>query len=113
MAGVSFIGSDRILSYPKFSCDTKKRKEPRYSLGTKYTTETRGSNTSKICSMLDKFFKDPEKSDQWLRTKNPLLGMRPWDLILMGKSERLMKFIKNQLAENFKKDLQRQVEKGK
>lgn len=54
-----------------------------------------------IIALLDNFFKNPVKSDLWLRTKIPLLGnVRPWDMIEVGREDKLLKFIKNRLEEN-------------
>lgn len=50
---------------------------------------------------LDDFFGDPEKTNLWLETENPLLGgFEPYVLIRLGKEERLLKIIKEAIDEN-------------
>jgi len=48
------------------------------------------------------FFKGNEaRTYNWFRNKNPLLGgVSPADMILLGREEKLLKFIKNSLAGN-------------
>lgn len=61
----------------------------------------RSKETRLILALLDNFFKNPGKTDLWLRTKNPLLGdLKPLDMIKAGKEKRLLNFIKNSLREN-------------
>lgn len=60
-----------------------------------------GKKTKIICRLLDRHFKDAEKTDRWLQLENLLLGgMRPVDMIKKGQSDRLISFIKNQIEEN-------------
>jgi len=59
------------------------------------------NDVAKITKLLDRFFKNFEKTDAWFRTKNPLLGgFSPWDMIEAGREKKLLKFVKNQLSEN-------------
>lgn len=54
-----------------------------------------------IIRILDGHFRDPEKTDRWIRAGNSLLrGIRPWDLLQMGKAKKLMLFIKKRLDAN-------------
>lgn len=48
------------------------------------------------------FFKgDKEKAELWWITANPLLGgVKPIEMVMMGRPEKVLAFIKNQLAEN-------------
>lgn len=47
------------------------------------------------------FFKDVDKTILWFYTPNPLLGEQtPRDMIRIGRSKKLIKFIRNALSEN-------------
>ena len=47
------------------------------------------------------FFKDVDKTILWFYTPNPLLGEQtPRDMIRIGRSRKLIKFIRNALSEN-------------
>ena len=47
------------------------------------------------------FFKDADKTILWFYTPNPLLGEQtPRDMIRIGRSKKLIKFIRNALSEN-------------
>lgn len=44
---------------------------------------------------------DGEKMETWLAAKNPLLGgIAPNDMLHLNRGDKLLKFIKQQLAEN-------------
>lgn len=60
-----------------------------------------------IIASLDVFFKgDFNKTDDWLRTPNPLLGkIRPWDMIEAGRENELLRWINQQMAENKPKSM--------
>lgn len=52
-------------------------------------------------SILEFFSGDKEKTTLWFNTENPLLGnIKPNDLIVMGREEKLLKFIQHALSEN-------------
>lgn len=53
-------------------------------------------------TLVAKFFDgNEEKTSLWMATKNPLLGnISPEDMIRLGRVDRLLKFIKDALAEN-------------
>ena len=52
-------------------------------------------------NLVDEFFKDEDKTMLWFNTPNPLLGEQtPKDMIRLGRSRKLIKFIRNALAEN-------------
>ena len=63
---------------------------------------TREETVRVILAMLDVFFEGKfKKTDTWIRTSNPLLGgIRPWDMIEMGREQKLYKFVKNAIEEN-------------
>ena len=47
------------------------------------------------------FFKNQDKTILWFNTPNPLLGEQtPKDMIRIGRSKKLVKFIRNALLEN-------------
>ena len=47
------------------------------------------------------FFGSTSTTDLWMRSENPLLGgLRPVEMIRLGRGDRLIKFIKNSLEEN-------------
>jgi len=49
----------------------------------------------------DKHFKNHDKSWTWMFTYNPLLGdMSPYDLIVLGRFEKLRIFVLNQIDES-------------
>jgi hypothetical protein len=48
----------------------------------------------RICALALQFFKDESKTRIWLRTPNPMLGNRsPCDLMRLGRSEKLLRFV--------------------
>lgn len=54
-----------------------------------------------ICADVTRFFGgDKEKAQLWFFTPNPLLGnIKPFSMLLIGRSEKLREFIKNQMGE--------------
>lgn len=47
------------------------------------------------------FFNDSEKTAQWFNTPNPMLGgIRPMQMLFMGRGEKLKQWINNRLDEN-------------
>jgi hypothetical protein len=53
---------------------------------------------SEVYELVNSFFKDKEKTNLWLNTENHLLGgLEPVEMIFLGRTEKLIKFIKNQL----------------
>lgn len=70
--------------------------------GIKKQKLTRGETVRVIIAMLDVFFDGKfEITNKWLRCPNPLLGnVRPWDMIEVGRHEKLLKFVKDRIAEN-------------
>ena len=51
-------------------------------------------------NLVAEFFKDENKTMLWFRTPNPLLGEQtPRDMIRIGRSKKLIKFIRNALSE--------------
>lgn len=51
--------------------------------------------------VLEFFNGDYSKATLWFTTLNPLLGMiRPIDMVLLGRTDKLLKLIKNQLDQN-------------
>lgn len=51
--------------------------------------------------ILDFFHGDGEKAERWMATSNPLLGcMTPDDMIALGRGEKLLKWVRQSLAEN-------------
>jgi len=61
------------------------------------------NNLDEIEALLTKFFNgDNAKVWLWLTLPNPLLGnVRPLTMVLLGRSEKLLKHIKNCLEGNF------------
>ena len=54
-----------------------------------------------VRNLVTKFFESEIKADRWMRTKNPLLGaVSPYHMISIGRGDKLLRFVKNQLAEN-------------
>ena len=54
-------------------------------------------------NLVGSFFNEAEKTMMWFRISNPLLGnMSPRDMIRIGRSKRLMRFIQTALSENKK-----------
>jgi len=52
-------------------------------------------------SLVNKFFKDPEKTYLWFLSPNPQLGnISPIDIIKNGQSDKLLQFIQTSLSEN-------------
>lgn len=64
----------------------------------------------KINKYLFEFFNgDLNKVNKWLNTENPMLGgIKPSDMILLGRGEKLLRFIKTAITEGSK-----QVDKNK
>lgn len=57
-------------------------------------------NIETIC-LVQEFFKDYDKTKAWLHLDNPHLGcVSPVSLMLRGRSEKLLKWVKTSLAEN-------------
>lgn len=53
---------------------------------------------SNVSALANTYFKDEKKTSQWMNTENPLLGgQEPVEMIFKGRTEKLLKFIKNQL----------------
>lgn len=57
-------------------------------------------NECKCYWLIYKHFKSIKKTFKWFRTHNPLLGVTPFDMLTVGRSEKLLRFIENQLEEN-------------
>lgn len=59
-------------------------------------------NKARTYSLVLEFFAgDEQKTSKWFSTPNPLLGnVAPLDLILMRQSDRLLRFVETQLAQN-------------
>lgn len=56
---------------------------------------------SNVSRLVNTFFKDEKKTTQWLNTKNPLLGeQEPIEMIFKGRTDKLLKFIQNQIEGN-------------
>ena len=58
--------------------------------------------SARAFSLVKAFFGgDGDKTMLWMRTPNPLLGDRsPRDMIVNGRSDKLLKFVEQALAEN-------------
>ncbi len=55
-------------------------------------------DVSNITALVNTYFKDEAKTTQWLNTSNPLIGnVEPIQMIFQGRTEKLKKFIINQL----------------
>jgi hypothetical protein len=53
--------------------------------------------------VLEFFAGNEEKTDLWFSTPNPLLGgISPGKMIALGREDRLLRFVQDQLAENQK-----------
>jgi hypothetical protein len=51
--------------------------------------------------VLEFFENNHNKAMLWFHTENPMLGnVKPYDMIILGKKARLLKFIQAQLEEN-------------
>lgn len=61
-----------------------------------------GKQLADCRSLVEEFFKgDVDKTRKWFKTMNPLLGqVTPDDMVALHRTEKLLKFIKDQLAEN-------------
>ena len=58
-------------------------------------------DTVRAAVMVESFFKDIGKTIRWFNTANPLLGnIKPADMLLMGRSTKLLSFIKTSLLQN-------------
>lgn len=56
---------------------------------------------SRVSQLVNTYFKDEKKTNQWLNTVNPLLGnQEPTQMIFAGRTEKLINFIENQLEGN-------------
>lgn len=54
-----------------------------------------------ILAKAAKFFNDRDKAVTWFATANPLLGgISPNDMVALGKTDKLAKFVREQLADN-------------
>lgn len=52
-------------------------------------------------NLVGNFFKDKEKTTLWFHIPNPLLGnVSPRDMIRLGRSKKLLKFIQTTLEES-------------
>ena len=55
----------------------------------------------RVKKLLVPSFFDAKTFDSWMLCENPLLGMvAPIDMIIIGRTEKLIKFIKQALSEN-------------
>lgn len=55
----------------------------------------------RVSKLVNTYFKDEQKTTQWLNTTNPLLGnQEPTQMIFAGRTEKLINFIENQLEGN-------------
>lgn len=63
--------------------------------------ETMKISEELICLVSDFFKGDKKKTRLWFKLPNPSLGnISPHEMILSGRSDRLLKFVRNQLSEN-------------
>ena len=54
-----------------------------------------------VINLVAEFFDDKDKTMRWLFTSNPFLGEQtPRDMIRLGRSKKLIKFIRSALSEN-------------
>ena len=54
-----------------------------------------------VIKLVNEFFGSDKKAELWMTSANPLLGgVSPEDMIRMGRSERLLKFVRYNLDEN-------------
>lgn len=52
-------------------------------------------------SLVNSFFKDEAKTQTWMNSANPLLGNKePAQMIFEGRTEKLIKFIRDRLEAN-------------
>jgi len=74
----------------------------RYDKRMPQTLEDCLTEWANLFNLVAQFFDgDPVKTALWLKTSNPLLGdISPRDMIRNGRSQKLLKFILNALAEN-------------
>lgn len=56
----------------------------------------------KTWRLVVEFFEgNEEKAELWFKTQNPLLGgISPEKMIVLGRRDRLLRFVRDQLAEN-------------
>ncbi len=48
-----------------------------------------------------RFFDDSDKAVLWMKTPNPMLGgITPWDMVILGKSAKLLAIVRAELKEN-------------
>jgi hypothetical protein len=68
------------------------------------------TDTDKAFALVKGFFGgDSEKALLWMRTSNPLLGgVTPREMIVAGRSAKLLKFVEEALSEN-KPDINRAI----
>jgi hypothetical protein len=56
---------------------------------------------NEVLTLLVSHFKSPTKAQLWMKSRIPLLGgLTPEFMISIGRSDRLLKFVKNCIAEN-------------
>ena len=54
-----------------------------------------------VCEYVNTFFNDTAKTVLWMSTPNPLLGnMKPNEMVFIGRTDKLIKFINVTLDEN-------------
>ena len=55
------------------------------------------TNTETIMNLLNEYFcGDHMRIDRWLKANNPMLGnMSPFDMVRVGRAEKLLAFIQN------------------
>ena len=60
-------------------------------------------NREVVINLVSDFFGSDKKAELWMNSENPLLGgVTPEFMIKVGKSDRLLKFVKTCLDENRK-----------
>lgn len=74
----------------------------RYDKRMPHTLRDRLIEWANLFNLVAQFFEgDPVKTELWFKTSNPMLGdITPRDMIRYGRSQKLLKFIINALAEN-------------
>ena len=73
----------------------------RYDVKMPQELEDRLIEWATTINLVADFFKDVHKTMLWFHTPNPLLGEQtPRDIIRIGRSKKLIKFIRNALSEN-------------
>lgn len=73
----------------------------RYDVKMPQELEERLIEWATTINLVADFFKDADKTILWFYTPNPLLGEQtPRDMIRIGRSKKLIKFIRNALSEN-------------